>query len=182
MLLFDLRHGGWAADQPITRRGHGCKASERSLKRRPVPVAPPSAARLISAPPSSCRFCVSCSRLCSLCGESRSLMTRMVKCALQFPRPFTTVPVWRRHRLQRQQMQSVPKSRPSPCKRKPRLRSVSIYASAQGVRQLRYSIDPGERDYARAAIAPRRLPRPASTGLIFPMDAEETVRREWIGV
>jgi hypothetical protein len=72
MLLFDLRHGGWAADQPITRRGHGCKASERSLKRRPVPVAPPSAARLISAPPSSCRFCVSCSRLCSLCGESRS--------------------------------------------------------------------------------------------------------------
>jgi hypothetical protein len=138
-----------------------------SFPLRPVPVA--SASHVLG--------CVHC-----VVKAGPQLMTRMVKCALQFPRPFTTVPVWRRHRLQRQQMQSVPKSRPSPCKRKPRLRSVSIYASAQGVRQLRYSIDPGERDYARAAIAPRRLPRPASTGLIFPMDAEETVRREWIGV
>ena len=84
---------------------------------------------------------VSCSRLCSPCGESRSPTDgpngQHVPCSsLARSRQSLCGAVTAYLRLQRQQMQSIPKRRPSPCQRKPRPRSVSIDAPAQGVGQL----------------------------------------------
>ena len=132
---------------------------------------------------------VSCSRLCSPCGESRpptdDLDGQPVPCSsLVRSRQSLCGAVTAYFRLQRQQMQSIPKRRPSPCQRKPRPQSVSIDASAQGVGQMVLT------PIRARDNTPRTRPSgyygmwhlADCPGLIFPMDVEETVRRELIGV
>jgi hypothetical protein len=108
------------------------------------------------------------------------LMTRMVSSSLARSRQSLFGAVAAYFRLQRQQMQSIPNSRPSPCQRKPRPRSVSIDAPAQGAGQL--VLTPIRARDNTPRTRQRLLHLADCPGLIFPMDVAETVRQELIGV